>query len=135
METAYRRRMRALILAFPLWSLTAAAGTPPTLVSRPSDSAGLYFGHCAGCHGRDGKGDGPAAWQLRMRPHSFTDCGWMSMMSDATLFLIIKNGSSAAGFPAGMPANDGRLNDDEITQLVHYVRRFCSGNQRALPTP
>jgi mono/diheme cytochrome c family protein len=129
MESVYQRRMRTLILALPMLSLTAA-NSPPNLnsnASRPADAKALYSGQCAGCHGRDGKGNGPAAWQMRVRLHSFTDCGWMSMMSDATLFLIIKDGSSAAGLPAGMPANAGRLNYDEIVQLVHYVRKFCAG--------
>jgi mono/diheme cytochrome c family protein len=49
----------------------------------------------------------------------------MSMMSNATLFLIIKDGSSAAGLPPDMPAYGMRLNQDEIEQLIEYVRKFC----------
>jgi len=117
------------MLTLPLLSLTTA-GSPRTFHYGPShraDAETLYFSHCAGCHGRDGKGHGPAARDLPVPIHSFTDCDWMSMMSDATLFLIIKDGSSSAGFPAGMPATDGRLSYDQIARLVHYVRKFCAG--------
>jgi mono/diheme cytochrome c family protein len=51
----------------------------------------------------------------------------MQMMSDATLYLVIKNGSTAAGFPPGMPAFDGTLDSDKIAALIHYIRSFCSG--------
>lgn len=51
----------------------------------------------------------------------------MSMMSDATIFLVIKDGAAAAGFPVGMPAFGGTLGDDQIVALLHYVRGFCAG--------
>lgn len=38
----------------------------------------------------------------------------MSMMSDATIFVAIKDGAAAAGFPAGMPAFVGTLSYDQI---------------------
>jgi len=128
MNTVYQTRMHTSMLALALLSLTAIGSRSfHNSTSHPGDAETLYFSQCAGCHGRDGKGYGPAAWRLPVPIHSFTDCDWMSMMSDATLFLIIKEGSSSAGFPAGMPAADGRLSYDEIARLVHYVRKFCAG--------
>jgi cytochrome c len=108
--------MRSLVFALWLSSLVGATGPVSTASGslQVADAQASYLRHCAGCHGRDGKGDGPNARRLPVPIHSFTDCDWMSMMSDAVLFLIIKEGSSSAGFPAGMPASRGTLNDDQV---------------------
>jgi hypothetical protein len=121
--------MCGLIIAFPLLSLVANRTTPSPQgdLFRGADAEVLYLKHCARCHGRTGKGNGLAARQLPVPLHSFTDCGWMSMMSDSTVFLIIQNGSSAAGFPPGMPADGAKLNRYQIRQLIQYIRKFCSG--------
>jgi mono/diheme cytochrome c family protein len=127
MEMTYRTWMCSLIIVFPLLSFVTNSTTPSPQgdMSRGADAEVLYLRYCARCHGRTGRRNGPSDRHLRAPLHSFTDCGWMSMMSDATLFLIIKDGSSAAGFPSGMPAYGMRLNQDEIEQLVEYVRKFC----------
>jgi mono/diheme cytochrome c family protein len=129
---AKARRQRcicAVVAALSLLSLTAAASAADVnpAAAHPVAAQTLYQSQCAHCHGRSGQGDGPGAAQLHAHLHSFTDCGWMSMMSDATIFLVIKNGAAAAGFPAGMPAFGETLGDDRIVALVQYVRGFCAG--------
>ncbi|MGA7870284.1 MAG: c-type cytochrome [Candidatus Binatus sp.] len=117
-----------MVAALPLLSLTAgarAADLNPD-AAHPLTAQTLYQSQCAHCHGRSGQGDGPEAPQLQVHLRSFTDCGWMSMMSDATIFLVIKDGAAAAGFPAGMPAFGGTLGYDQIVALVQYVRGFCA---------
>lgn len=59
----------------------------------------------------------------------------MRMMSDATLFLAIKNGGQAVGLRADMPAFGGRLSDEDISDLVLYIRNFCGGGDRRLEAP
>ena len=86
---------------------------------------------CADCHGRSGKGDGPRAAHLKTHISSFADCDWMSMRSDAVLFLLIKNGTGVIGLPGKMPAFGGKLDDKQITDLIGYVRSFCPGNSQA----
>lgn len=122
---------RTLVPALTLLSLTAAAGAEDV---NPDEAHALtaqtlYQSQCAQCHGRSGEGDGPEAPQLRVHLRSFADCGWMSMMSDATIFLVIKDGATAAGFPAGMPAFGGKLGYDQMVELVKYVRAFCAGKK------
>src|SRR5262245_32267593 len=48
----------------------APAGAPPAAAM--TDSRALYEAKCANCHGREGKGDGPAAGLLVVKPRDFT---------------------------------------------------------------
>ena len=60
--------------------LPAAGGGPPGNPPKrtaaqpavPPDGETLYRSYCASCHGLDGKGGGPAAEALRMRPTDLT---------------------------------------------------------------
>lgn len=88
----------------------------------------IYLERCAGCHGLTGAGDGPQAAVSNHHPHNFSDCSWMGLMSDASLFLIIEDGASAAGFESGMPAFGDKLSRDQIVDLIGYIRSFCPGN-------
>ncbi len=47
-------------------------------------------------------------------------------MSNATLFLAIKNGGGAIGISPSMPAFSGHLTNDEMAGLVSYIRGFCA---------
>ena len=85
----------------------------------------LYLEQCACCHGSGGLGDGPTARASNLQLHSFKDCDWMNLMSDATLYLIISDGASAAGFQSGMPQFKGNLTHDQIVDLITYIRHFC----------
>jgi mono/diheme cytochrome c family protein len=110
-----------------IWTAHASGADANAGATHLFTAQALYQSQCAHCHGRSGEGDGPEAARLPVHLHSFADCGWMSMMSDATIFLVIKDGAAAAGFPAGMPAFGGTLGYDQIVALVHYVRGFCAG--------
>jgi cytochrome c oxidase cbb3-type subunit III len=81
--------------------------------------------YCARCHGDDGKGDGPAASGLSTKPQDFQDCAAMAKKTDANLFKAIKDGGASVGLPADMPAWGMGLNDDQIHQLIAYIRTFC----------
>jgi cytochrome c oxidase cbb3-type subunit III len=84
-----------------------------------------YDTFCVKCHGADGKGDGPAAATLSTKPRDFTDCARMSKITDDTLFNVIKNGGAAAGLSKDMAAWGSGFEDNEIHDLVAYVRTFC----------
>lgn len=59
-----RRRFAGLALALPLAGCVGA-DTIPT-------GAALYRRYCASCHGVSGRGDGPAADSLKVRPTDLT---------------------------------------------------------------
>jgi mono/diheme cytochrome c family protein len=80
----------------------------------------LYVGLCATCHGVDGRGSWRAALFL-VRPANLADRRRLAQFSDQYLFDLIKNGGATIGRP-GMPAFGTSLSDDDIRQLVQYVR-------------
>lgn len=75
---------------------------------------------CMMCHGEQGDGKGLMGAALVPPPRNFT-CGiMMREIPDGQLFWIIKNGSMGTG----MMAFSG-LSDDQVWQLIHYVRSLA----------
>ncbi len=101
------------------------------LLDTPKPPAGapkgqrLYLGLCATCHGPDGRGSWRAALFL-VRPGNLADAATMDRRSDSYLFDLIKHGGAPIGRP-GMPAFGSTLNDDEIAEVVRYVRGLSRG--------
>jgi len=101
------------------------------LLDTPKPPAGapkgqrLYLGLCATCHGPDGRGSWRAALFL-VRPGNLADAATMDRRSDSYLFDLIRHGGAPIGRP-GMPAFGSTLNDDEIAEVVRYVRGLSRG--------
>ena len=85
----------------------------------------LYGQICATCHGQSGKGDGPGAAALNPKPRDHTDKEYMSKLSDDDLFKVIKNGGASVGKSPLMPPWGSTLKDDQIRDVVAYVRTLC----------
>jgi mono/diheme cytochrome c family protein len=79
----------------------------------------LYFTYCAECHGSDGRGSWRAALLL-VRPGDLTKSG---TLSDEYLFGLVRDGGAPIGKP-GMPAFGYHLTDEQIRQVLQYVRRL-----------
>jgi mono/diheme cytochrome c family protein len=75
---------------------------------------------CMNCHGTKGDGNGPAGMGLMPPPRNFTCGETMKDLPDGQLFWIIKNGSPGTGM---MPFSG--LSDDEVWQLIHYLRALA----------
>lgn len=88
-------------------------------------AASTYSKLCASCHGATDKGDGPAAMALNPKPKDFTDCQAMAHESDEMFFKIIKEGGPSTGHSPLMPAWGGALSDQQISDLVEYIRALC----------
>jgi mono/diheme cytochrome c family protein len=87
----------------------------------------LYAANCISCHGATGRGDGPAAAGLNPRPADFAQHMVPGQHTDGQIFQWISD-----GFPnSAMPAWKDRLSEEEIWQLVVYLRSFG----RPAPTP
>jgi cytochrome c oxidase cbb3-type subunit 3 len=85
----------------------------------------LYEQFCVSCHGQSGKGDGPAAAALNPKPRDHTNKEYMSKMSDEDLLNVIKNGGASAGKSPLMPPWGASLKDDQIKDVITYVRTLC----------
>lgn len=75
---------------------------------------------CAACHGRKGDGKGPMWDHFNPPPRNFACAMTVNGIPDGQLFWIIRYGSPGTAMP-GHP----RLTEDQIWQLVLYLRRLA----------
>jgi len=108
---------RALVCAAAAALLLAGvmALTAPPLRAQ-NDGAALYKSKCAVCHGADGSGDTSMGKSMKLRDLRSED---VQKQTDAQLFDITANGKNK------MPAYKGKLTDDQIKQLVAFMRELA----------
>ncbi len=85
----------------------------------------LFAAHCEACHGAQGRGNGPAATALRVRPRDFWDerCRYVSTLNGVpTLKDLMQTIGTGRHFGA-MPARPN-LTDREVGMLARYVREI-----------
>jgi mono/diheme cytochrome c family protein len=114
------RRIAALMV------LAILSATSATLAQDKEEGKKFYVTYCSSCHGDGGKGDGPAAASLPVKPANHTDGNVMNKMSDKALMDIISKGGQAAGKSAFMPAWGGSLRDKQIADIVAYLRSIAN---------
>lgn len=85
----------------------------------------IYLTYCSTCHGEKGKGDGMAAQSLPVRPMDHTNGALMNPLSDKFLSDVIAKGGSAVGKSSFMPAWGGAFNDQQIRDIVAYLRTIA----------
>jgi mono/diheme cytochrome c family protein len=118
------RRIAALV-ALAVLSASAASAQDK------AEGKKLYVTYCSSCHGDSGKGDGPAAASLPVKPANHTDGNVMNKMSDKTLVDIISKGGQAAGKSAFMPPWGGSLREKQIADIVAYLRSIANPPYKA----
>lgn len=90
-----------------------------------------YSARCVVCHGQDGKGQTTLGTHMYPRAADLTSTRTQSK-TDGSLFWLIQNGLPHTG----MPGWQGVLDDNQIWQLVVYLRQLPNGvPQAAVPTP
>jgi cytochrome c553 len=99
----------AVVLAISMGSVKAA------------DAKANWEGKCAGCHGKEGKGDTKLG--LKMGALDYTDPKVQDSVKDDRMFKSIKEGLKKDDKVLMTPMAD-KLSDDEIKALVAYVRAF-----------
>lgn len=107
----------------PTSAVPASAAKLANPVKPTAESVALgkkYYGYdCAMCHGANGDGKGEVAVSEKMKIGDFTDPATLKDKTDGQLFYILKNGHDK------MPAEPVRLKQDELWNLVNYVRSLA----------
>jgi cytochrome c oxidase cbb3-type subunit 3 len=116
------RRPSILLLAFAFlyWSFSV-----PSRLLAAEKTTVLFQELCSVCHGVGGRGDGPSAKGLEPKPADFTNCKVMAKDSDEVLLKIIKGGGQSVGRSTVMPAWGDSLSEQQIGDLVKFIRGLC----------
>ena len=101
--------MKAMICSTLALGMLLAAAIP---AAAADDAAALYKSKCQVCHGADGKGTA-AGQKMGVRDFHSPE---VVKESDADLIKITKEGKNK------MPKFDGKLTDDQIKELITYIR-------------
>ncbi len=94
-------------------------------ISQAETAADNYKTYCMQCHGMQGNGMGANIQDMSVQPRDHTDAKTMSGRTDAELFKVIKEGGLAINKSALMPPWDSTFTDNEIHDLVKYLRKLC----------
>ena len=103
-------------------------------VAAGQSGAEMYREHCASCHGKDGKGDGPASDALKVRPPDLTILAKRKggKFPAGDVYQVIKWGGGIVGhgskempvwgkaFMAASGRNEAKA-DQRIKDLVRYL--------------
>jgi mono/diheme cytochrome c family protein len=105
-----------LTLGTPFWGRAQSA----------TEGQKLYMAYCSSCHGDKGRGDGAAGKALPVKPADHTDGNVMNSFSDEFLVTIISKGGAAVGKSSFMPAWGGVLKDNQLQDLLAYLRSIAN---------
>jgi mono/diheme cytochrome c family protein len=89
----------------------------------------VYTVNCLSCHGETGKGDGPVGMVLQPPPRDFSVADFKfdgdgdgKVATDADLAAVVAKGAGAFGGNQMMAAWGGMLSEDDIANVVAYIR-------------
>jgi cytochrome c5 len=136
--------LKSFLLFAAVVLLVLAAASAPARPPQESNQAGkkptadamakarkVYDLDCAMCHGANGDGKTDLAKDMSLSLQDWTDPKTLGAKSDQQLFDAIRKGSGK------MPPEDtARATNDEVHNLVLYIRKFASqtGAPAAPPT-
>ncbi len=96
-------------------------GTPsPDLIAKGKTQ---FSALCSGCHGMEGKGDGPAGVLLNPKPRNFTDLnGWKNGPKFSMMYKTVQE-----GIPGGAMASFNYLPPIDRISIIEYIRTLNQG--------
>lgn len=129
------RLPQLLVPAMPTSFYRSTSGFTAAAIA---EGAALYGEHCAGCHGAEGRGDGPDAAKLPLRPADLNG-PHLWQLSDGVLFGRLADGMAAPDGAPAMPGFAATLGEDDRWYLIDYLRARNAGlahaAQGAWPVP
>jgi cytochrome c oxidase cbb3-type subunit 3 len=105
--------------------LVNLALSPSAQAQNQAEGKKLYLSYCTSCHGDTGKGDGMAGSSLPVKPADHTNGAVMNKLNDTFLINIISKGGSGVGKSSFMPSWGGALTDQQIRDIVAYIRSIA----------
>jgi mono/diheme cytochrome c family protein len=109
----------SIVMLLAICSSTAVGGA-----GNSGTGEKIFQTRCFVCHGRDGRGSGPASEGLSQKPQDLTDPSWQRGVTDDQIKTVISAGGAIMGKSGAMPPNPDLTNDD-LNSLVAYVRRLA----------
>jgi cytochrome c553 len=87
----------------------------------------VYKGGCITCHGVDGKGAPESSTVFKRRDTfpDFTDCAGTTPEPNGNWKAVIVHGGPSRGLSQIMPAFGDLLSDEQINDVMAYMRGFC----------
>jgi cytochrome c oxidase cbb3-type subunit III len=123
LKGAVAMKITLFSLALALWLTTSLAGI--ARAQNANEGKNLYATYCVTCHGDRGKGDGVAARGLPQKPADHTNGAIMNQLNDKFLMDVISKGGGAVGKSSFMPAWGGSLNEQQIRDIIAYIRTIA----------
>jgi cytochrome c5 len=109
----------------PIPAVPAGSGTVRAQAKLEADE--YYDSKCLMCHGSRGRGNGPGAGALAVKPRAFSDAAWQQSITDAHLRRVILEGGKAVGLSEDMtPFPDLEAQPRVLSELVAKIRRFSA---------
>jgi mono/diheme cytochrome c family protein len=111
------------------WAAVAVLVLRVAAPAAAADGARVYADRCSGCHGDDGRGDGPAAAAVIPKPRDLRGPDLWAGKTDVALRDVVRRGKPGTM----MPPFEGTLSDAEIDAVVTFIRRFDPATARPPP--
>ena len=131
---AERDPLKARVPANEIAAAKALKNPVPFTAENVAKGKALFEGKgtCFNCHGKEGKGDGPAGAFLDPSPRNFNNCAFHKKRKDGELFWVLKNGSPGTAMVPFVPTS---LTEKEAWTVITYERSFCESNKPAASAP
>lgn len=84
-----------------------------------------YKQFCWQCHGMEANGLGLNIQDMSVQPRDHSSAKAMGGRTDEDIFKVIKEGGLAIDKSVLMPPWKDSMNDEEIHDLVKYLRKLC----------
>lgn len=126
MKTNFGQRLPLLLKsALLLGSSLMLAGQAGAAEAYTERALRNYDTYCVQCHGINRNGRGINSRDMSVQPRDHSDAKGMGDIPNEEIFRVIKEGGLAVNKSVLMPAWGNVMNDEEIKELVAYLRFVC----------
>ena len=123
-----------LLVMLILGSLSSNASAESASNEEHTRGKRIFNHYCAACHGVTGRGDGPNAPYLDPLPRDLSSERFLRRLTDLYLFKVIQGGGNAVSKSTFMPAYGKTLSQQEIGDVIAYIRTLPQMRRaKALP--